>query len=176
MRDLWALTRMPEPRASRCCSCRSLDRTRSEKVKLTSDNFDEWSSNGTNELGARARVRGGGREWDFEHVRESTRERERENVLSKSRETSVLCTLIRNAQAMLKNTKDWCFSKMVAFGAVESGRISINVLWCHSALTSWRYHSSSSSAMLCFWALIKFVNLTTTNSKSLSIAVFRIQS
>ena len=88
-------------------------------MKLTSDNFDEWSSNGTNELGARARVRGGG---------ESTRERERENVLSKSRETSVLCTLIRNAQAMLKNTKDWCFSKMVAFGAVESGRISINVL------------------------------------------------
>ena len=25
-------------------------------MKLTSDNFDEWSSNGTNELAARARV------------------------------------------------------------------------------------------------------------------------
>ena len=42
-------------------------------MKLTSDNFDEWSSNGTNELGARARVRGGG---------ESTRERERERECS----------------------------------------------------------------------------------------------
>jgi hypothetical protein len=31
-------------------NCRSLVSTSSVKVKLTSDNFDEWSSNGTNSM------------------------------------------------------------------------------------------------------------------------------